>query len=446
MNCTLRIWLGIGMAVFCAARLGYSESSPPPRIILTMPGKGSSVAYDFGVISRLTEAVPALQSEQVIVTGSSSGSAVAGFFGLRGINADSLRQAQQMYDLFDRAAIRKNEDVSQKLGKLVNNEPTEMDHETLRHSLALVLGVDLKKNDLPIAEIAKRSRLSFKLPVVIVAANHEVLWDRQAASAFKCRGEKVVDYDTYSVSWHPEVHAYYQKNAAQFAKINPDLLLGNDPAIGKACTYFVTEDLYPVLARIPAAERLGDLRIMKTPQDLVLAILASVSEPTYFKPVAETDYAKLAMGDSLGSRGNSKRRLYGGGFIMPAVAHDVRRAYPDSTVLSTGSLGYPAQARQLLRTWYAVDHLILHRQNDYWVDFSATPSDQVTRKIAFRDLNAADEFRLGQTVADEYLRQGGALPKNVIKPRLNFALGDDTDAGAILATMRGLERLHAAAN
>src|SRR5438132_966355 len=177
------------------------EPTPPARIILTMPGKGSSVAYDFGVISRLAEAVPGLKSDSVILTGSSSGSAVAGFFGLRGITPESLRQSQQVYDLFDRDAIRKNEEPTQKLGKLVNNEPTEIDHETLRRSLALVLGVDLKNGDLSIAEIAKRSRLTFKLPVMIVAANHEVLWDRQVTSAFKNRGEKTIDYDTYSVSW-----------------------------------------------------------------------------------------------------------------------------------------------------------------------------------------------------------------------------------------------------
>lgn len=422
------------------------ETNPRSRIILTMPGKGSSVAYDFGVISRLADAVPGLKNEGVILTGSSSGSAVAGFFGLRGINAESLRQSQQMYDLFDRDAIRKNEDPNQKLGKLVNNEPTEMDHETLRRSLALVLGVDMKSGDLSIADIATRSRMTFQLPVMIVAANHEVLWDRQATSTFKNRGEKVVDYDTFAVAWRPEVHSYYQKNPARFAKDHRDLVLGKTPALGKACTYFVTEDLFAALSCIPAEERLGDVRIMKTPQDLVLAILASVSEPTYFTPVLETDYSKLMVGDHLGDRGQSKRRLYAGGFIMPAVAHDARRAYPDSIVLSTGSLGYPAQARQLLQTWYAVDHKILHRQNDYWVDFSATPNEHITRKLAFRDLSVVDEFRLGQSVADDYLQHGNAAPKKVIQPRLRYAIGDESGVTPNLATMRGLATLGSQAN
>src|SRR5262245_10112961 len=246
------------------------------RVILTMPGKGSSVAYDFGAIARLAEELPALKQDQTILTGSSSGSVVAGFFGLRGINAQSLQEARQLNDLFDRSNIRKNEQVGEKLGKMIDNKPTEMDHESLRRAMACVLGVPMGKHELSLAEIARRSQLSFKLPVVIVAANHEVLWDREANNQFRSLGYKTVDYNNFSVSWKPDVHAYYQKNPKRFAADHPDLELGDDPTIGKVCTYFVTEDMYEALRRIPASERLGDLRVMKSPADLMLAILASV--------------------------------------------------------------------------------------------------------------------------------------------------------------------------
>jgi len=169
--------------------------------------------------------------------------------------------------------------------------------------------------------------------------------------------------------------------------------------------------------------------------------LASVSEPTYYRPVVETDYAKLHVGERLGDRGCSKRRLYAGGFIMPVVAHDARRAFPDATVVCTGSLGYPAQARRLLQTWYVIDHAIVQKQNDFWIDFTATPDVQAARKLAFRDITAVDEFRLGYEGTNQSLRSGTAIPKQVIRPKFCSAVGAGAGAGRMLVTMRGIEGL-----
>src|SRR5205823_3681409 len=112
-----------------------------------------------------------------------------------------------------------------------------------------------------------------------------------------------------------------------------------DRYIGKAVTYFVDQSMYDLLSRIPAEERNGDLRLVKTPADLALAILASVSEPSYFDPVTETNPSKLLVGTEPGDLGPTVTRSYCGGMFMAMPVQDIRRMVPGLRVMGTGPCG-----------------------------------------------------------------------------------------------------------
>ncbi len=128
-----------------------------------------------------------------------------------------------------------------------------------------------------------------------MACNKEVLEDRAKEDQQSAR-EKEIDYANMTVSWRPEVYDFYRRRPERFAADHPDLKLGADRRIGKAVTFFVERSLFDLLPAIPPEQRTADLRLMTTAEDVALAILASVSEPTYFDPVAETQPSKLLAG------------------------------------------------------------------------------------------------------------------------------------------------------
>lgn len=408
-----------------AERTQFARSARPPqretladkKLLLSFQGKGSSLAWDAGVVKRAFERIPALSENQVIVSGNSSGSILAVYFSCFGFTQTSIDYAAYRIQRADTRAIRGNENAAKKAGDLLLNKPTEISPENLKEYIAFALGVSDWRSARNIADIVRRSRVAPHYPLMIVAANKEVLDNRAPGNALSAKDLKQFDPTNFSVSWKPDVYDFYRNRPGQFARENPNLRLGASAYIGKACTCFVDQSMFDLLKRIPEAERLCDLRLVKTPADLALAIQASVAEPSYFPPVPEIDYQKLYVGDNLGQAGNTHRRSYVGGFIMSLTAQDARRMLPSLRVLGTGVARVPLPARELLKSWYLVDLQQTADLSAWWADMEISIPREVQHAIVNRDFTARQEFQAGYDRATVCFAQDCGLPQYVVPPQ-----------------------------
>ncbi|HEX4132097.1 MAG TPA: hypothetical protein VHZ24_18850 [Pirellulales bacterium] len=385
------------------------EQLAAAQLLVAFQGKGSALGYDLGVLTAAQEALPCVANNRVVLAGNSGGSILAVYFACHGITPETIDRAVRKVEVADLTAIRANEHVLTKMSKLLLNRHTELAPAALGEFVAFALGDDEWQPGDKLSDIIARSRCRPRLPLIIVAANREVL-DNGGTGGGAPRNEKLFDAANYDVRWKPEVFAYYHEHPDEFAVANPDLRLGPSPHVGKACTYFVDRTMFDLLRQIPAEERLGDLRLVETPADLALAILASSAEPTYLDPVPETDYEKLLIGSQSGGQGQSVRRSYCGGFIMPLVAQDIRRALPGLHVMGTSAVPLFRNARGLLRGWYLVDAATLYYQSHWWSDFDPSATDTVKREMAAHRLTPHQEYLAGRDTAERYLAVG-KLPR-----------------------------------
>ncbi|MBN2291683.1 MAG: hypothetical protein JXM70_04620 [Pirellulales bacterium] len=447
--CVAQLYVGVSEVAFAA-----KESTEPSaadrledcKLLMCFEGKSSSVIFDFGVAAEAYRRIPALKEGNVILSASSSGALPAIFFSCNGFNDESLeKSAQCIKDCTSTLSyIRKHESNFDKAISLLMGEPTEMSHDILKKVIGLLFDVDDWETAKDVFEIADRSKYEFRLPVMIVAANHEVIDNQIPKSLFAGKEEKEFDVTNYSVLWKPEVYDFYKKRPQKFASANPDLRLGETPLIGKACTYFVNEPMFELLKRLPPEERLADLRLMKTPRDMVMAIMASSCEPTFFPPIEERDYDLLMVGDRLGNRGNSVRRIYSGGFVMPLVAQDVRRLLPHLRVLGTGSFPHPQMIAKYLRARYIVDTSQTCRFSAWWADLNTAPKGPEWKSYMFGKLTPDKALAIGSKRAAVSLQTDKVFPPIVARPAYNsaaeHALGGPRAAAADspLPTRRGL--------
>ena len=391
------------------------------ELLLSFQGKGSSMSYDAGVIQRAFKVLPALPEQKVIVAGNSSGSILAVYFSCYGFTQTSVDFVAYCIPRADVSAIRANEKIPAKAAQLLANQPTEVSPLGLREYVAFALGVENWRDAADLDEIARRSRLKPVYPVVVVAANKEVLDNRGEGHVLSSKDYKEFDMGNFAVSWEVDVYEFYRRRPDRFARDNPDLILGDDPYIGKACTCFVDRTMFELLRQIPDEERLCDLRLMTTASDMALAIRASTAEPSYYVPAPETDYSKLYVGGKFGTAGRSKRRSYVGGFIMPLVAQDTRRMLPSIRVMGTGVGRVPLIGRQLVQAWYLIDLQKTADQNAWWTDFEVAMPSETQQQIASRSLTQRQEFERGYQLAGERLTAGRGLPKFVLRPKYAFA-------------------------
>ncbi|MBS0208571.1 MAG: hypothetical protein JSS27_06410 [Planctomycetes bacterium] len=384
-------------------------------------GKGSCLPYDGGVIKEASRRIPALVENRVVIGGNSSGSLLAIYFAVHGFAPRSVSYAEYRLKRGDVAAVRKAESSSVKMVKLLRKQPTEVSMFTaMREFVGFALGVDDWRSARSFGDIARRSKARLQLPVVIIAANKEVIDNRVPGSDFDARGHKVFDARNFSVSWKADVYEYYRQHPAQFERDHPNLRLGATAYIGKACTMFVDPMMYALLSQIPAAERLGDLRLITTPDDMAMAIEASVAEPTYFDPVAERSPDRLLVDDTWGNLGNSKRRIYCGGFTMTMAAQDQRRMLPGLRVLGTGWSQTPAPGRSLLKSWYLLDMEPVSELNSWWADMEITPAHDDQVRLDKHTLSNEEEFRLGEETAARYFDKDHSRSRFVRRPDYHY--------------------------
>ena len=446
----------VGAVWLASARANADEAPSPARsltdaeLVVCFQGKGSSLAYDAGVMDVAFDRIPALGANHVVLAGNSSGSIMATYFSCFGINETSVRYAAYILTRADVSRIRENEKGGPKAIKMFRGQDTELSHEELKEYLGFALGVNDWRSAANIADLVRRSRVVPKLPLVIVSGNAEIIDNRGPRHPFDPKNQKIFDEDTFDVFWKPEVYDFYRAHPDRFSVEHPNLRLGDSPYIGKACTYFVNRAMYDLLRRVPAAERQGDLRLLETPADLALAIEASVSEPSYFKPVVEIAPAKLTSRTAFGDLGNTRRRSYCGGFIMPLIGQDVRRSLPHVRIMGTGWNPVPYTARLFLRDWYLVDIRPIAHKNLWWADLEIHSTREFQKKVVNREMSQQEEFEAGQERALECLTADVGMPEYVEYPRFSQAVADavrieprvdateSLDGGARLETMRGL--------
>jgi hypothetical protein len=422
------------------------------QLMFCFQGKGSCLPYDAGVLEEAFARMPAFAQQRAIVAGNSSGSITAAYFGCHGFSEATVRQAVAGLLGGDREAVRNMENPYGKLAKMARGQRTEIAHDVLREYIAFALGVESWRDATSIDEIVRRSTARPRHPLLIVAANKEVLEDLHPQDSRAAGGLKEFDPATMMVSWRPEVFAYYQRRPEQFAKDHPRLQLGPDRTIGRAVTFFVDPSLYELLRRIPPDQRMADLRLMTDAQDVATAILASVSEPTYFDPIDDPRPEKILAGDRPGTLVASRRRTYCGGYLVAMPAQDVRRMLPGIRVLGAGWRHNPLMARQLLKNWLLADVEEVAQQTEWWADMEINPDEEFQSHMVFRDLSAQQEFDFGRKRARECFDLDRGLPRFVLPPAraephagaiwpttdAEAARADSLEPSGRLKTLRGL--------
>ncbi|HEX4147428.1 MAG TPA: hypothetical protein VHY20_00510, partial [Pirellulales bacterium] len=205
-----------GLVVGSSARAeDWAAALRQKQLLLMCSGKGSSVAYDAGVVKCAFENLPALQQQRVIMAGNSSGSILATYFSNVGFSKTSVDYMAYRLQHADVSAIRSNESGSNKALKLARNQPTEISPENLREYIAFALNVpDWKGRS--IAQIVASSHARPNYPYLVVAANMEVLDNRRQGSNLSGLNYKVFDPLDYSVSWKPDVYEFYKSHPEQF--------------------------------------------------------------------------------------------------------------------------------------------------------------------------------------------------------------------------------------
>ena len=427
------------------------------ELLLCFQGKGSSLPYDAGVLHEAYARIPSLRHGRTIVAGNSSGGIPAAYFCCHGFTDATVRHAEERLMHGNRDEVRAMENVNNKISKLARGLGTEIKHTALSEFVAFALSVRSWRDTRSIDEIVRRSSVTPQHPCLIVACNKEVLEDRHPEDSFSPGRLKEIDLTNMEVSWKPAVYAYYRRHPDRFRREHPDLVLGPDRRIGRAVTFFVDRSMHDLLSRIPAEERLGDLRLMTTATDVALAILASASEPTYFAPVVDPQPGKILAADRTDLSETVRRRTYYGGYIISMPAQDVRRVLPGVRVLGTGWRHNPLFARTLLRNWLLADCEQVAFLSEWWADMEVNPDAEFTSHMENRDTTGEQEYRYGLRRAREVFERDECLPDFVVRPRYDYApeasiapahvaadMAEDTSGPhgrTALKTMRGLAPL-----
>lgn len=426
------------------------------ELMFCFQGKGSCLPYDGGVLHEAYARIPAMREGHTIVAGNSSGAIPAAYFGCFGLSDATVRHAEDRLVHGNRDAVRNMENVNTKISRLARGQSTEIAHTDLKEYIAFALGVQQWQDAGSIAEIVRRSTAQPNFPCLIVACNKEVLEDRHPEDKNSPGRLKEFDKANMQVSWKPEVYEYYRQHPDRFRSEHPELVWKADRTIGRAVTFFVDRSMYELLSRVPAEERIADLRLMTDAADVALAILASASEPTYFPAVVDPHPEKILAADGGNVLQSVRHRTYYGGYIISMPAQDVRRMLPGIHVLGSGWRHNPLSARTLLKNWLLADCEEVAQLSEWWADLEVNPDAEFESHIEFRDLSGPQEYESGRRRAQELFARDRGLPVFIQMPRYHYPAaaaiapakptddmysGTDEQGRPILKTMRGLGAL-----
>ena len=467
-----------------------SANQPPAalakrKLLTAFVGQGTSMSIGAGAIMALSEqSSTVFNPEQIILSGSSSGSITSIYLSCHGITPESLKKLKsflvQGNESINRSlsVLRESEDVMKKVAQFLAGKVPSLPIENLNPYVAAALGLENlnadELNHLTPEIVNSKSTCRAALPVVIVAANQEILENRldpkhftikstdidlinqklKPGTVFKTRGDKEVDYANFSVNWKATRLADYltQEGQVRFIKNHPQLNLRKDGYVGKICTYHADELMAEALSAIPISERLCDIRVMRTNYDRLLAIRYSSAEPTYFDMIPETSPAQLDIGTGWGGLitaksalhgtpvdaavPSSRERMYWGGFVMPLVASDIRRALPHIRVFATGFNRLDmTQEGKIFQAMSLINHETVSKRLEYWSDFTVRFSKDIQKKIRNRGYTRDQEFEVGYAETKKCLEDELGIAKldTPCRPNPSEVVDPDDEEEAFLA-------------
>ena len=409
---------------------GDRADSINPKLVYAFQGKGTAITWDIGVAKASYERIPMLRGEanaqamaagDVVVTGNSSGSLLAAWFSCRGITSSSIQGAESIVSGFPAELVK--EDIAGKL----------------REILAAI--TDGKEFGSPIStisplvdEVTQNGACVPMLPTVIVASNQDINDNRRWLTG---NGDHTRSFDITDFS-------YSQRTST---------LSFDSQKVGKICTYFADPVMFRYLTEnMTQEERLCDVRLIENADDMKLAVLASIAEPTYFIPIEDSSDSKLIRFD--GSGVPKTRRFYNGGFSMPGVVQDVKRLFPAARAMGTGRWEYSTTEVAIMHRWYDINLNSLQETSRWWLDLESFPTDSQKSKLLARPSaleGAALAARYKEEIEMGYQRGIACLqPGKPCIPARNTTFGRDTNkpaftkpagqpGGAEIITRQGLD-------
>lgn len=369
------------------------------KIILAFAGKGTALAWDTGVLNVLYKRVKGIRDNNVVLTGSSSGAIWATYFACYGINPDSIARMNELVKRFDKKLVN---DGGGKTPYVLSGQEYKMNypHSNLDEFIKLGLrNMDCKP----------------KLPTVIAAANADVL-ARQFRKTFKIETLEPVR------NYMPEFITDADNQIINSPLGNRDVLRAQKDAnydvrsttgkfLGKSCTYFVDPIMFKELKLLDPHNRKCDLRLMEDAEDMKDAILASVSEPTYFdwwrdrkphKIEAMIQNPNDKRGEGVVKKGLTHRH-YNGGYPMTIVTEDVKRVYPTAYTISTGRFPLTKVQNGFVKHWYTSDGNKGMFHGLWWVDADFVPTEAFWAASELKQWSAEKEIKEGEKAAEKML-------------------------------------------
>ena len=348
-----------------------SDPAGSDRLLLTFTGKGTMMAWDVGVMRAAFEEISAIRDGRVIISGSSSGSVLAAAMSCRGFSEDSLTLIEDGFKKFNRKIV--DESPAKNMMVLLGL-PTEADHSSLDRLLDVVLdGGDCTP----------------KIPMLIPAGNFEML-DIRTNQPMRGRPGRTFNVADFTVS-------------------------ENGQNLGKACTYFVDRQMMEILKTVPRNELLCDLRLVETNAELRIAVLASVSEPTYFHPYVDPQPEKIIRSGD-GSLPPITKRSYWGGAIMDVPVQDIKRALPALYTFSTGRAPFMMMVDKLMSQLSLIEITPLAERNKWWLDMEATMTAEMAAHLEKPQFDFPEQIEAGYKQAKECFAADNCLPGAPIEP------------------------------
>jgi hypothetical protein len=355
-------------------------ASEKKDILVAFEFKGSLLSFDVGVWESLYQHLDANKIGTTIFSGSSSGSVLTAFFACNGLSAETIGRAKQLLPTFDPAIIAEDDPV--KLIKIFSGQNVAQDVSALDKSMMAA---------------TNNGTCTPTHPFAIAASNNEVLRDTKPGT-YRPANSKTLNWDNLDV----------------FSKASGERL-------GKACTYFTNEAGAAYLLKVPAERRLCDIRMVKTPADLILAVRASVAEPTYFYPVKEPNPEAFV---GIPAPAN---REYQGGVIMQAIVQDFKLADPEILTIASGGLYFVPMLNRFLKNTFLIDVNRRMLELNWWYDFKVEGSMDDFRKVPRRSAPVDTLIALGRKTFEDCFSNNKCHARVALKPGKGAQGLDGTD-------------------
>jgi hypothetical protein len=409
------------------------------KVLITYQGMGTAVSLAVGVTFAAYESYEEVRQNKVVLSASSGGAVMAAWLSCHGLNKESIRKARQLILEFP--------------AEFVNEKPKEKSFRIGAYQAARLPWLAPEADNDKIVEVVNNLfNCVPRLPLVIVASNVENVemrdWRRYVRKPRKLNLEGLSQDEAFEKIYppYPRVRRGEIMQPGQLKgqvlpragtrRVNhlTGTVFDAEGTIGKMCTYFATPALFDYLSALPAEERICDVRRIETSRELRHAVMASVSEPTYYHPwpeqfmdgpqgadIAAIDNANESLGATraLIQRGQLIRawptdrtgvptgdadevgRAYNGGVLISSVTRDILRGeLRRLTSIGTGRAPYDTVRAFAMRTWFNVDINAINYLEQMNLDIQVPVPDKIANRtrseeFAKQQLEYAEELASG---------------------------------------------------